>query len=340
MRMPAEWERHAATWLAWPSNPETWPGCLEHAEVEFRTLVTTLAEYEPVQILVQDAAHARHVHDALPAKTRHPVQLFEVPTDDAWLRDTGPTFVWADAGLLVAVAWRFNAWGGKYPPWDRDDAVARRVGELAKVDVREVDLVMEGGAIDVDGEGTILVTESTLLTPTRNPGVTRTMTNQRLGELLGVREVVWLKAGISGDDTDGHVDDIARFVAPARVVCCIEPDPHDPNHLPLADCRARLAEARDAQGRSIELIDLPMPPAIEADGERLPASYANFYIANGVVLVPSFGVPTDEEALRILGRALPRHRVVPLPSRSLVRGLGAVHCLTQQQPAVPRGGTR
>ena len=327
--MPAEFERHAATWLCWPHNAETWPGCLEQAEREFAVLVETLAESEPVHVLVQDESHAERVA----ARLNVFAALHQVESDDSWMRDIGPTFVREPDGELLALDWTFNSWGGKYPPWLRDDAVAGRVAELAGVPSLRPGLVLEGGALEVDGEGTLLAVESSLLGAARNPDWTREALERRLGELLGVEQVVWLEASLAGDDTDGHVDNIARFVAPGCVVCACEPDASDPNHTSLADCQERLRAAHDARGRRLELVELPMPPAQHADGERLPASYANFYIANRVVLVPEFGAPSDRDALERLTKLFPERRVVGVPARTLLRGLGTLHCLTQQQPA-------
>ena len=333
LRMPAEWEPHAATWVIWPHNPDTWPGCLDLAEQEFRTLVGTLATHEPVKMLIQDATHAQHIHDQLETiEHPHPIDLFQVRTDDAWMRDIGPTFVSDPEGRLAAIDWTFNSWGGKYPPWDRDDATASHVAGFATVPSLRTGLVVEGGALEVDGEGTLLATRPSLLGETRNPGMDEGHMERHLGDLLGVSQIVWLDAEIEGDDTDGHIDDIARFVGSARVLCSAEQDPCDPNHEVLAVCRERLTQTRDARGRALEVIDLPMPPPIEADGERLPASYANFYILNGAVLVPTFGVPSDDLALQLMRDLFPDRVTCGVPCRTLVRGLGAVHCLTQQQP--------
>ena len=329
MRMPAEWETHAATWLAWPHNPDTWPGCLEQAEREFAALVDALAESEPVHLLVPSEAHGRRAASLLHAA----VTLHRVPLDDSWMRDIGPTFVRQEDRLL-AIDWTFDSWGGKYPPWQRDDAVAARVAALAGAPLLRPGLVLEGGALEVDGEGTLLATESSVLDPKRNPGVGRETLEARLRELLGVERVIWLEAGLAGDDTGGHVDNIARFVAPARVVCSSEPDAGDANHAGLLSCLERLRAARDARGRRLEVSELPLPPASCADGERLPASYSNFYIANRVVVVPQFGAPADRHALEVLAPLFPERRVVGVSARALVRGLGTLHCLTQQQPAV------
>lgn len=330
--MPAEWEPHQATWLAWPHAITTWPGCLDAAEREFELLVRTLARFERVELVVQSEAQRARIEARLgEVARRDSLRLHVIATNDVWMRDIGPTFVRGPDGL-VALDWTFDAWGGKYPPWDRDDAVAARVAELAGVRRERPGIVLEGGAIEVDGEGTLLATEPTLLDPKRNPGIDRARIEALLLELLGVEKTIWLGDGIEGDDTDGHIDDIARFVAPGRVVCAREPDPSDPNHRPLEDCTARLRAATDARGRPLEVIDLPMPPPVRADGDRLPASYANFYVANRAVLVPVFDAPSDRKALDVLRAVFPGREVVGIPSRALVRGLGAVHCLTQQQP--------
>jgi len=333
LRMPAEWEPHAATWLAWPHAVTTWPGCLDAAEREFEFFVRALARFERVSLVVQSAAHRDEIAARLGAiVSAGTVRLHVIPTDDVWMRDIGPTFVRGAAGL-VALDWTFNAWGGKYAPWDRDDAVAAQVATLAGVACERPGIVLEGGAIEVDGDGTLLATEPTLLDPKRNPGIDKPAIEALALELLGVRKTIWLGDGIEGDDTDGHIDDIARFVAPGRVVCAHEPDPRRANHAPLEDCRARLLAARDAAGRTLEVIDLPMPATVFADGAPLPASYANFYVANGALLVPVFDCPADERALGMLRPLFPGREVVGIPSRALVRGLGAVHCLSQQQPA-------
>jgi agmatine deiminase len=321
--MPAEWEPHAATWLVWPHNPETWPGVLEQAEREYRALVEALARSEPVHVLVQDRAHGERVRGRLGSIA---AQLHLVPTNDSWMRDIGPTFVLDDAGGRLAIDWTFNSWGGQYPPWDLDDAVGAHVARLAGVRALRSEWVIEGGALEVDGRGTLIVTEPSVLDPRRNPGRTKREFEALAAELLGASRVVWLDAILSGDDTHGHVDDIARFVAPGRVVCARGSDPGDPDFAPLERCASALA-------KHFQVIDLPLPAPVEADGERLPASYANFYVANRAVLVPVFGDPADARALAVLAPLFPGRELVPIPSRTLVRGLGAVHCLTQQEPA-------
>jgi len=339
-RWPAEWESHAATWLSWPHNPDTWPGPgrLERVEAAFARMVEVLADGERVRINVADEvmeARVRRRLAALGPATERAVDYHHNPTDDAWVRDHGPVFVVRgegsrrERGLLD---FRFDAWGGKYPPWDRDDAVPGRIA-AARGDRRfVVDSVLEGGSIEGDGRGTVLTTESCLLNPNRG-GRTREAAERLLERCLGARRVLWLGDGIVGDDTDGHVDDITRFVAPARVVTVIENDPTDPNHAPLAANLERLRSMRDADDRPLELVTLPMPRPVVVEGARCPASYANFYVANRAVLVPVFDDPADERARSILAECFPGRVVEAIPGRDLVVGLGAVHCLTQQEPA-------
>ncbi len=337
-RMPAEWQAHDATWVAWPHNPETWPDCLSEAENEFAFMVETISRGERVEVLVQSAEHEREIAARLRDRVdpeRVCLHVFE--TDDVWLRDIGPSFVWSDepAGI-TAVDWVFNAWGRKYPPWDRDDSLAAYIAGICGVTQLRPELVCEGGALEVDGEGTLLATRSTLLDERRNSDLDPAELAALLEDLLGITHIVWLGEGIEGDDTDGHIDDIARFVTPGRVVCAREPDRGSANHEPLEECRATLLGARDAAGRKLEVIELPMPPRLEADGEPLPASYANFYVFNGHVAVPIFGAASDEVALGRLRPLFPDRQLIGVPSRTLIRGLGAVHCLTQQQPSPRR----
>jgi len=335
-RWPAEWEPHAATWLSWPHNPETWPGRLREAEAEYVTLVRLLAEREPVRINVLDAAHEEHVRALLGSGHGDTVSCFQHPTNDAWMRDHGPIFVVGPAGEKSLVDFGFDAWGGKYPPWSQDDAIPRLVADALGLQRRTADFVLEGGSIDGDGAGTVLTTETCLLNEARRregeAERTREEMERRLATWLGTRHVIWLGGEVVGDDTDGHVDDLARFVAPGVVVAAVEKDPADPNHRPLTENLARLRAARTAEGASLSVVELPMPPPRIVAGERAPASYANFYFVNGAVLVPVFGVPSDARACAILGEVLEGRDVVPVPCSELVLGLGAVHCLTQQEP--------
>lgn len=341
-RWPAEWAPHRATWLVWPHNPETWPGRLEAVEDAYCEIVRAITPGETVELLVRSIEHAEHVRSRLAGagvEIRDRVHLRGIPTDDAWIRDHGGIFVVErDASgreRRVLVDFEFDAWGGKYPPWDRDAAVGEQMSRISRVDHEPVELVMEAGAIESDGEGTLLTTESCLLHPNRDrPGHDRSREalERRLAETLGVEQVVWLGEGIEGDDTDGHVDDLTRFVAPGRVVTVLESDHGDANAEILAENRRRLEAVEDARGRRLEIVDLPTPGRIEGPEGRLPASYANFYFANAALLVPVFGVERDREAIEILESLVHDRPVVPIPSRDLVLGLGAVHCLTQQEP--------
>lgn len=336
VRWPAEWEPHAASWLSWPHNEETWPGRLAEAEAAFVEIVRALAPHEPVHINACDEAMIERVQATLSRGGVDPdanVRLHPTPTDDAWVRDHGAIFV-EHAEQLVALDFRFDAWGRKYPPWDRDDAVARAMASHLGCESRRVDFVLEGGAIDGNGAGTLLTTESCLLHPNRSHDAPRSRASveAELRATLGSDHFVWLAGGIAGDDTDGHIDDVARFVAEDRIVCVREDDASDVNAAVLGENWARLRAARDRRGRPFDLVSLPMPPPIEHAGHRLPASYANFYLANGVALVPVFDVPSDVRALAILADCLPGREIVPIEARVLVVGLGAVHCLTQQVP--------
>jgi agmatine deiminase len=333
-RMPAEWERHEATWLSWPHNAETWPGKLDRVPTIFADIVAALHEHEEVRILAGSEELERSARTALRARgCESPnVRFLRIPTNDAWMRDHGPIFVvHAERGAGIT-DWGYNAWGGKYPPYDLDDAVPTRLNETLQRPIFRPGIVLEGGSIDVNGRGTLLTTESCLLNANRNPGLTRRQIEAKLLDYLGASHVLWLGDGIVGDDTDGHVDDLTRFVGPSTVVTAVEEDPADENHRALRDNLARLRSMKDEAGRPLEVVPLPMPPAIYHEGHRLPASYANFYIGNGAVLVPVFGHPRDDDACDTLARLFPGRRIVRIPSTELVLGLGAIHCVTQQQP--------
>ena len=342
-RWPAEWEPHAATWLSWPHNQETWPGRLAAVERVFAGMVEALASGEELRINVGSDAVEESARRALRERgvdAERAVRFFRIPTDDAWVRDHGPIFVVRGQGETrerAIVDFDFDAWGGKYPPWDRDAAVARAVAERLSLPRYEAGFVLEGGAIDGDGRGTLVTTESCLLHPKRGRGSEsaasyRRVVERRLSESLGIDRVIWLGDGIAGDDTDGHVDDITRFTAPDCIVTSVEPDESDANHRPLRDNLARLLAARAASGRAFEIALLPMPPPLVVSGSRCPASYANFYVANGVVLMPSFGVASDDRAHALLRELFADRDVVSVPSVDLIVGLGSVHCLTQSEP--------
>lgn len=337
-RMPAEWEPHAGTWVSFP-RPEgiSFPGLYERVPALWLRMIEELSLGEDVHVNVLDAddeARIAALVAASPRARRDRVHLHRIPTNEPWCRDHGPIFV-TRPGEVAIVDWGYNAWGGKYPPFDRDDAVPGRVAELLGLRVFRPGIVMEGGSLDVNGRGTLLTTESCLLNPNRNPALDRAAIERHLCDYLGVRHVIWLGDGIAGDDTDGHVDDITRFVAPDTIVTVVEPDPADENHRPLAENVERLRAARDQDGRPFAIVELPMPSPVVREEQRLPASYANFYVGNEVVLVPVFADARDAAALAVLERCFPSRRVVGIDSRDLVWGLGAFHCATQQQPACP-----
>jgi agmatine deiminase len=339
--MPAEWEPHAATWLTWPHNRNSWPDAFEPIPGIWVRLVAALAPGEHVHILVNDDQAAHEVRALLHAATVAPerVTLHLVPSNDAWARDHGPTFLTRQAGdriELAAVDWEYNAWGGKYPPWELDARVASRIAEIAGARIFKPGIVLEGGSIEVNGSGTVLTTESCLLHPNRNPHLDRKEIEAYLRAYLGVRHVLWLADGIVGDDTDGHIDDLARFVDRTTVVTVIEEDPNDDNHAVLRDNHERLQAMTDQDGRPLRVVPLPMPRPQLHDGHRMPASYANFYIGNRVVVVPTFDDPADAAALQTLQALFPDRQVVGIYSRELVWGLGAFHCITQQQPLASR----
>jgi agmatine deiminase len=347
-RMPAEWMPHLATYLAWPHNRDTWPGKFDVIPAVFARMAAAISEFEPLRLLVGSAAIADTAREAIRSAAGEPARLdritfINVPTNDSWIRDYGPIFVNrigkpdspADEPAQVALDFRFNSWGEKYGAFDLDDAAPRRLAEKFAFRALDVPMVLEGGSIDVDGAGTLLTTESCLLNPNRNPDLDRTGIEARLKRCFGVSRVLWLGDGIAGDDTDGHVDDLARFVAPGTVVTVVEHDPSDENYRPLAENFQRLRAMRDAVGRMLRIETLPMPPALYHDGVRVPASYANFYILNGGVIVPTFDCPQDASAIATLERLFPDRRIVGIPSRDLVWGLGAIHCLTQQHPLAP-----
>ncbi len=338
-RMPAQWQPHRATWLAWPHHGDTWPGKLAAMGPLWQRLVETLSEYEPVHILAGSQTggpQAEAMVGHLPGVTIH-----DIPTNDCWIRDFGPTFVTSPHHKTAAIVdWRYDAWGGKYPPFDDDAKAAKRMGEVLGARRFTPDFVLEGGAIDVNGQGAALVTESCLLNAGRNPGVSRRDIERLLEAYLGVTHVVWLTGEMAGDDTDGHVDQMARFVGPRTIVAAVEQNPHDENYGPLRENIERLSCSTDQQGRSLEIIELPMPEACFHRGERLPASYANFYIAGGLVIVPAFGmsadaVTTNAAAAGVLSEVFPQRKIISLPAGDLVTGLGAFHCATLHQPQPP-----
>ena len=340
-RFPAEFEPHAATWIAWPHHEPDWPGKLEPIPWVYAEIVRSLHRHERVEILCHDEDVKESARRALDAHgVRDNFRLHLVPTDRVWLRDSAPTGVIGGDGSVRLVNWRFNAWA-KYPNFERDahiGAAIERITGLPRTEPKRPDsgerVVLEGGAIDTDGEGTLLVTEECLLSPIqeRNPGLTRDGYEQVFRDALGIRHTIWLGEGCVGDDTHGHVDDIARFTSPGVIVLAYEPDPtDDENHRRSVDNLDRLQLAGGERG-ALRIVKLPFPRAVEMNGERLPASYANFYVANGVVIVPTFNDKNDRIALNILAELFPGREIVGIHAVDLVWGLGTLHCLTQQQP--------
>lgn len=351
-RWPAEWERHASTWLSWPKNPATWPDHFESVPAEFATFVRTLAQFEPVNILAGGQAvmqQARELVGDVPHVTLH-----DIETNDAWCRDHGPTFLQSRPPLggappssvgrqewhatesrptLALVDWEYNAWGGKYPPFDKDNQVPRKIAELQGGRLFAPGIILEGGAIDGNGLGTVLTTKSCLLNPNRNPQLSQADVERYLRDYLGVSKVLWLTGGeIAGDDTDGHIDQIARFVSPRTVVVSVCDDPKDDNYAPTRLNWNELCNMTDQDGQPLSLVPLPLPAAKFVDGQRLPAGYCNFVFANGGVVVPQFEDAADAQAIKILQELLPDRRVVGSPSLNLIWGLGSFHCLSQQEP--------
>lgn len=336
--MPAEWRPHAATWLTWPKDPETWPERVSQVEKIYLQMIAALTPHETVNLLVDDEATEQTVRQRCTFASVENLRFHRIPTVDSWIRDYGPNFLVDDNGAVAFNDWIFNAWGNKYESLKQDDGVPRLLEPMLNLRRFEPGIVLEGGAIDVNGAGCVLTTEQCLLNPNRNPQLSREEIEDYLKQYLGVSKVLWLGEGIVGDDTDGHIDDIARFVAPNMIVCALEEDPEDANYELLQDNLARLKSMTDANGRPFRIVTIPMPGIVGGTStdtrnlDRLPASYVNFYIANSVVLAPVFGHTNDARAVETLQRVFPTRRVVPINCEPLVWGMGTIHCVTQQQP--------
>ncbi len=343
-RMPAEWEPHAATWLSWPRRDGiSFPESFDRVLPALRAMVKALVESEQVCISVFNGAHEAEARSVLRGLPMERITFYRIPTNEPWCRDHGPIFLTRDRdpksangrirrGELAVADWDYNAWGNKYPPFDLDEVVPTRVAEILGVPVFYPRMILEGGSIEVNGAGALLTTESCLLNKNRNPNLSRDQIERCLRDYLGVTNILWLGDGIAGDDTDGHIDDLARFVSERTVVTVVEEHRDDENYAPLQENLARLSEMKIG-GHKLDVVTLPMPKKIVREGLRLPASYANFYIANTCVLVPTFAEPADETALSVLRECFPVRRVVGIDCRELIWGLGTFHCLTQQQPA-------
>lgn len=336
---PPEWHPHQGTWISWP-RPEgiSFPGRYHEAVEDIAGLIRVIAAHEEVHLNVPNANYERLVREFLRARkvSRRRVFFHHIRTNECWTRDHGPAFLLRrrrDRTEAAIVDWGYNAWGGKYPPYDADDAVPTRVAEELGLPVFYPGIVMEGGAVDFNGAGTILTTTSCLQNKNRNPKLSKAGIERYLRDYYGQQHVVWLGDGIEGDDTDGHIDDLARFVDTRTIAIGIEDDRRDANYEVLQDNRRRLAKARDQDGRPFEVVELPMPKPVSHDGQRLPATYLNFYFVNRALLVPTFNQPArDRKALAILQRHLPSREVIGVDCRALIWGLGAIHCFTQQIP--------
>src|SRR5271154_2932216 len=345
-RMPAEWGPHAATWIAWPHNAEDWPGKFQPIPWVYAEIARHLSQVEDVHILVNDEAAEKRVHRILLRAGANLARLHfhQRATDRVWLRDSGPIFVKNPQGDIAITDWKFNAWA-KYENYHRDDQIPDQVAKLYNMPQFQPQIgthrvVLEGGSIDTNGAGLLLTTEECLLSKIqeRNPGLgteseTRAKLEQAFHDYLGIEKVLWLHKGCAGDDTHGHIDDITRFVAENKILTCVEPNTHDENHLPLAENLDRLHNFRNLENKPFEIVELPMPAPVVFHGQRLPASYANFYIANGLVLVPTFNDPNDRHALNIIASCFPTREIIGIHAVDLVWGLGTLHCLSQQEPA-------
>lgn len=335
-RMPAEWERHEGTWISWPKNPDSFPDeLLPDVERAYIAMIKALHDGEKVNLLVEGEESEKRVAGLLAGNGIEPSNIFfhRISTADVWFRDYGPIFILkkGKANSIAYTNWIFNAWGGKYDDLKRDSEIPSKL-PLGGIREFSVPMVLEGGSIDTNGLGAFITTEQCLLNKNRNPELTKDGIEGYLKDYLGATKIIWLKGGIEGDDTDGHVDDLARFVNDNTVLCAEEENPNDANYSALKENLKLLRDAKDQDGNPLKVVTLPMPKPVIYDGIRLPASYSNFYIANGVVLVPVFNDPNDGKALSIIANAFPKRKVIGIDCRALVYGFGAIHCVTQQQP--------
>jgi agmatine deiminase len=338
--MPAEWAKHAATWIAWPHNADDWPGKFQAIPWVYADIVRLLSRVEDVHVLVNDAAAEKRAQSVLKRTGANlpRVHFHRWPTNRVWTRDSGPIFVKNLHGETAVTNWRFNAWA-KYDNCQLDDQIPAHIAEVLKLPewmpmAGDHRVVLEGGSIDTNGAGVLLTTEECLMSEVqqRNPGLSRADLERVFHDYLGIEQVIWLNRGVAGDDTHGHVDDITRFVSENRIVTVTEVNRDDDNYLLLAENLDRLKSARNLEGGAFEIVELPMPAPVFFEGQRLPASYGNFYIANGLVLVPTFNDPNDRKALNTLAEVFPDREVAGVHCGDFIWGLGALHCMTQQQP--------
>jgi len=334
---PAEWAPHVATWLSWPHKEASWPGKIQSIYAVYAQFVKALAEGEQVCINVDNSTMqteaVRWLQEVGTDLTK--VTFYHHPTNDAWCRDHGPAFLVNPEAALkkVVIKWKYNAWGEKYPPHDLDNLIPYRIAEVRQLPIFQPGIVMEGGSVEFNGRGTVLTTTACLLNPNRNPHLNQAQIEQYLHDYYGVINVLWLGDGIVGDDTDGHIDDITRFVNEDTVVTVVERNPNDGNYQPLQENLKSLNRMRLENGKQLNIIELPMPSAVIYEDQRLPASYANFYIGNAAVVVPTYRDPNDDLALQILEKCFPDRQVIGLDSTDIIWGLGSFHCLSQQEPA-------
>lgn len=339
-RFPAEWEPQNATWLSWAHKLESWPDKFEPVPYIYTNIVRTIAQFQKVNINVKDDEMFEDVKSRLllAGVPENQFALYKIPTNDAWCRDHGPAFVVNPNAndKLAIVDWGYNAWGNKYPPFDLDDVVPTKIAEQYNVPVFYPGIVMEGGSIEVNGKGCLLTTKACLLNENRNPHLNQEQIEKYLKEYYGQEKILWLNDGIVGDDTDGHIDDLSRFVNPTTIITCIEEDPQDKNYEILQENFKLLNTLTDQDNKSFKIIELPMPGYVAYDGQRLPASYANFLIGNGFVIVPVFNHANDLKALTIIQSQFPDRKVIGIDCIDLVWGLGTLHCISQQEPFVQR----
>jgi agmatine deiminase len=337
-RFPAEFEEHEATWLSWPHKEASWPGKLDAVYPYYAQFVKALAESEKVRINVTDETMKNFALGHLSAAGVNLVQVafFFHPTNDAWCRDHGPAFLVNPEAeqKKVIVDWGYNAWGGKYPPFDLDDVIPTLIGKEFNIPVFHPGIVMEGGSVEFNGAGTLLTSTACLLNPNRNPHLSQEQIEEYLRNFYGVDQILWVDEGVVGDDTDGHIDDTVRFVNENTVLTVVEENPADENYELLQHNLNQLKAMRLPNGQALNIIELPMPDAVVYDDQRLPASYANFYIANTSVIVPTFRCAKDEKALQIIQSCFPSRKVIGIDSTEIIWGLGSFHCLSQQEPAI------
>ncbi|MBI2651112.1 agmatine deiminase family protein [Candidatus Woesearchaeota archaeon] len=333
-RMPAEWERQEAVWISWPYNKETWPNNISEVENSYLKLIKEVHTSEKVNILVNDKKIESRAINKLNSCSIgfSKILFYRIKNVDAWIRDYGPIFLISNKKKLAMLKWNFNAWGNKYEELKADDSVPYKINQKIRIPMFKPDIVFEGGSIDVNGSGLVLTTEQCLLNKNRNPGLNKKEIEYYLKEYLNASKVLWLKKGIKGDDTDGHVDDVARFVNKNTIVCAYEDNKNDENHQILKENYELLKKMTDEDGNKLKIAKIPMPAAVTYNGERLPASYLNFYISNKAVLVPTFKHKNDKKAIKILQKLFPERKIAGINCSVMVRGFGTLHCCTQQQP--------